>query len=392
MEDVVVIGGGVVGLSIALELAGQGAAVAVLDQADFGREASWAGAGILPPGNLEAAETPESQLRSLSHALWQDWAASLQSETGIDTGYVRCGGLEVRTAQPGEDFLDEVRFWRREGVRVDELSPTALREAIPEISPTISAAYRLPALGQVRNPRLLKALIAACSARGVRLCAGTSVIGFDTEPGHVIGMRTAAGIIRAGRYCVAGGPWSRGLFASVGIDLPVEPVRGQIVLLSHIPRIFSQVIQVGPRYVVPRNDGRILIGATEECVGFLKANTASAVSGLIEFATSLVPRLADATLERAWSGLRPRSADGLPYLGRLADYDNLFAATGHFRSGLQMSPGTARLLRQALLDQETDISLDPFTPDRRLKQTRNPQREALKQATGLTREAANEKL
>jgi len=389
MEDVVVIGGGVIGLSIALELAGQGPAVAVLDQADFGREASWAGAGILPPGNLEAAETPESQLRSLSHALWQDWAASLQSETGIDTGYVRCGGLEVRTTLPGDDFRDEIHFWQHEGVCVEELSSKALREVVPEISPTISAAYRLPALGQVRNPRLLKALIAACVTRGVRLCAGTPVIGFDAGQGHINGVRTAAGILRAGRYCVAGGAWSRGIFASLGIDLPVEPVRGQIVLLSHVPRLFSHVIQVGPRYIVPRNDGRILIGATEERVGFLKENTASAVSGLIEFATSLVPRLGEAKLERAWSGLRPGSADGLPYLGRLVDYDNLFAATGHFRSGLQMSPGTARLLRQALLDQETDISLDPFGPERRLTQTRNPQREALKQATGLTREAAN---
>jgi glycine oxidase len=138
-------------------------------------------------------------------------------------------------------------------------------------------------------------------------------------------------------------------------------VRGQMVLLSQVPRLVSHVLQLGPRYLVPRSDGRILIGATEERVGFLKSNTALAVSDLIAFGTSLVPALADARFERAWSGLRPGSASGLPYLGQVGRYENLFIAAGHFRSGLQMSPGTGRLLRQSLLEQETEFPLEPFS-------------------------------
>jgi glycine oxidase len=364
MEDVIVVGGGVIGLSIAVELAGQGVAVAVIEQGDFGREASWAGAGILPPGNLNAARTPEAQLRSLSHSLWSDWAESLEAETGIDPGYSRCGGLELRLGTDGDELADEIRTWRNEEVRVEELSTEEARQLEPRLSPELAAVYRLPELGQVRNPRLLTALIAACAERGVRMLPGTPVIGFDEREGEIAALRTPSGVFRAGRYCVAGGAWSRTILQSVGIRIAVQPVRGQIVLVSQVPRLFSHVLQLGPRYLVPRADGPVLIGATEEHVGFVKLNTASVVSDLLAFGTSLVPSLGGARFERAWSGLRPGSADGLPYLGRVGGYENLFIAAGHFRSGLQMSPGTARLLRQSLLDQEPDFSLEPFSCER----------------------------
>jgi glycine oxidase len=376
MDDVIVVGGGVIGLSVALELAGQGAAVTVIDQADFGREASWAGAGILPPGNLECAMTPEAKLRALSHSLWPDWAESLAAETGIETGYARCGGLELRSAteNSGELLADEIELWKAEGVRVEEFDRETLRELEPLVSPQIAAAYRLPDLGQVRNPRLVKALLAACAARGVRMRAGVPAIALqedndtdgetDDRTRRIMSVQTPSGAVQGGRYLVSGGAWSRGLLSSVGVDVAVAPVRGQMVLLSATPRVFSHVLQTGSRYLVPRDDGQILIGSTEEHVGFFKANTASAVSDLLAFGASRVPALAQARFERAWCGLRPGSADGLPYLGRVAGFDNLFIAAGHFRSGLQMSPGTARLLRQALLDQETDIPLEPFQCDR----------------------------
>jgi glycine oxidase len=374
MDDVIVIGGGVIGLSVALELAGQGAAVTVLEQGDFGREASWAGAGILPPGNLDAAIAPEARLRALSHSLWPDWAEALSAETGIETGYTRCGGLELRsgTEENLDDLSTEIEWWRGQGVRVEEPDSDAIKELEPLVSPEIVAAYRLPELGQVRNPRLLKALLAGCASRGVRLRAGTPVIGLE-EQGEaspedrgrrIDALRTHSGSVQAGRYLVTGGAWSRGLLTSVGVDVAINPVRGQMVLLSQSPRMFSHILQTGSRYIVPRDDGRILIGSTEEHVGFFKANTASAVSELLAFGTSRVSALAHARFERCWSGLRPGSGDGLPYLGRVAGFDNLFVASGHFRSGLQMSPGTARLTRQALLDQETDIPLEPFHSDR----------------------------
>ena len=200
-------------------------------------------------------------------------------------------------------------------MRVEELSPDEARRLEPRLSPELTAVYRLPELGQVRNPRLLKALIAACAERGVRMLPGTPVIGFDEREGEIAALRTPSGIYLAGRYCVAGGAWSRTILQSLGIRIAVQPVRGQIVLVSQVPRLFSHVLQLGPRYLVPRADGKVLIGATEEHVGFVKSNTAAVVSDLLAFGASLVPSLGGARFERAWSGLRPGSADGLPYLG-----------------------------------------------------------------------------
>ena len=140
---------------------------------------------------------------------------------------------------------------------------------------------------------------------------------------------------------------------------------GQIVLLAVETPPFRHVIEVGRRYLVPRPDGRVLIGSTEEWAGFNKCNTAGAVAELLRFAVEVVPALAAARYERAWAGLRPRSLDGLPYLGRVPDTENLFVATGHFRSGLQMSPATAVLMRQLILAQEVLIPLDAFSPGRR---------------------------
>ena len=366
MEDVIVVGGGVIGLSITVELAGGGeVAVAVVEQGDFGREASWAGAGILPRRESRGRPHARGSTARISHFVWPDWAESLEAKTGIDPGYTRCGGLELRFVAKDDALSDEIRTWRMEQVRIEELSPEEARQLEPRLSPEVAAVYHLPDLGQVRNPRLVRALVAACAERGVRMLPGMPVIGFDERAGRIAGLRTPTDVLRAGRYCVAGGAWSpRPLLDSLGVRIAVEPVRGQIVLVSHVPRLFSHVLQLGPRYVVPRADGRILIGATEEHVGFVKSNTASAVSGLLAFAAGLVPALAEARFERAWSGLRPGSADGLPYLGRVGSYENLFIAAGHFRSGLQMSPGTARLLRQSLLDQETELSLEPFSCDR----------------------------
>jgi glycine oxidase len=168
----------------------------------------------------------------------------------------------------------------------------------------------------------------------------------------------------AGRFCIASGAWSRPLLMQAGCESPLEPVRGQIVLLNAQPLPFGQIIQSGPRYLVPRPDGRILIGSTEEHVGFDKRNTAAAVAELIDFAVSLVPALAEATYERSWAGLRPCTPDGLPYLGQVPETRNLFVAAGHFRAGLQMSPATAVLMREVLLEQPTTISLDGLACDR----------------------------
>lgn len=358
--DVIVVGGGVVGLATAWELAGQGASVHLLEKDQFAREASWAGAGILPPGNHERAETPEAHLRSESHRLWPEWNSRLAEETGIDTGYRRCGGLTVRLNGPADELAEEAAAWRSEGVIVEEPDLKRAFALEPGLSRDVTSLFRLPELAQMRNPRYLKALVAACLRNGVELTRGTPVTGFDVRQGRVVAVRTPQGAYSADRYCVAGGAWSRALLEPLGLRVEIQPVRGQIVLLSAAPGTLHHVIEVGSRYLVPRSDGRVLIGSTEELVGFDKRNTAEAVAELIDFAVSLVPSLGDATFEKAWSGLRPGTAARIPFLCRVPEIENLTVAAGHFRSGLQMSPATAVFMRQLILEQQTLLPRGPF--------------------------------
>ena len=365
MTDVLIVGGGVIGLSIAYELAGQGSKVCVLEQGEFGREASWAGAGILPPGNPELARGPTARLRAESHRQWPSLSRELFETTGIDNGFRKCGGISLTFGTETESCRKEIDFWRAEGVEVEPLTPAGLSEREPAICDETSAAYRLPDLCQVRNPRHLKALLAGCAARGVELYSGSPVVDFDCKQVKVVAVRTPTDRHSAGQFCVAAGAWTRQLLLTAGVELSIEPVRGQIVLLAVQPPPIRHVIEIGSRYLVPRSDGRILIGSTEETVGFDKSNTAAGVSGLIELATRIVPCLSAAKFERSWAGLRPETASGLPFLDRVPGMENLFVAAGHFRSGLQMSPATARLMREMILGQEPTIPLDAFTCDGR---------------------------
>jgi len=364
-RDVIVIGGGVIGLSIAWELAQHGVAVRVLEQGLFGQEASWAGAGMLPPGNPEQAQTIEARLRGGSHLLWPQWTEQLRAQTGIDNGFHRCGGIEVRpptfavgagdvsppVSQTTESLSKKIAAWRAEGVTAIPLSASELHQRLPALNPDIADGYLLPELGQVRNPRHLKALYQACAAGGVDLRAGTPVVDFIRDGKRIAAVRTAGDEFQAAEYIVASGAWSRSLLQRAGYDTSFEPVRGQIVLLETPTVLFRHVIEVGARYLVPRPDGRILVGSTEERVGFEKRTTAAGVAGLLDFARQLVPALDDAQVERCWAGLRPFAPGGLPRIGRVPGTTNLTLAAGHFRAGLQLSPMTAVLIRQLILRQ-----------------------------------------
>jgi glycine oxidase len=364
MQDVLIIGGGVIGLTLALRLAEQGVTSAVLDQNGLGQESSWAGAGMLPPGCPDKAQSPEARLRAASHVLWPTLSAELREATGIDNGFRRCGGLEVRLAGPSHELDGEIKHWRSEGVDVIPLEGSALTACEPGLSAEVSAAYHLPEMGQVRNPRHVKALIAACTAKGVRLLPGTPVWQFDRSGERILAVETSSGRFKSRQFVIAGGAWSGRLLEQVGCRAAVRPLRGQIVLLSQPRSPVNRVVTVGTRYLVPRGDGRLLIGSTEEAADFDKHTTAAGVGGLIEFAVRLSPGLGAATVERTWAGLRPQSPDGLPYLGRIPHCENLFVAAGHFRAGLQLSPISAALLTQVLLGQPTALPLAPYAVDR----------------------------
>jgi glycine oxidase len=357
--DVVVLGGGVIGLSVAYFAAREGLRVAVVDKGDLGQEASWAGAGILPPGRPTAQLQPFDQLRALSASLYPDLSAELRQRTGIDNGYLRSGGMEL-------DLADEAAVleqWRAEGISFEIVEGEDLREREPALAPDIRRAFFLPEMAQLRNPRHLKALIAGCSALGVTLVPGCPVFALEREGARVIAALSAGGPLRASQYVLTAGAWTDSLLEPLGHRPGIRPVRGQIALL-HASPLLRRVILDGKRYLVPRPDGRVLIGATEEDVGFLKQTTAGGVGGLLSFAIRLAPGLVDAQVERCWAGLRPGTPDGLPFIGFVPGAANLIVAAGHFRSGIQMSPATAHVVTELLLGQRTTIPLKAFRLDR----------------------------
>lgn len=356
--DVLILGGGVIGLTAAYFLARDGVCVEVLDKGDFGREASWAGAGILPPGNAASARTPFDRLRARSVDLFPSLSAELFERTGVDNGYLRCGGLEfVSTDESAAE-----QEWRGEGVAFETLDDA--RRLEPAVAPGLGTVSHLPDLAQVRNPRHLKALLAACQALGVRLRPGCPAYGFERSGGRITAVRTAEGVRHADRFLVATGAWTDSLLQPLGWQPGVKPIRGQIVLLNTGVPLFRRVLMYGPRYLVPRADGHVLVGSTEEDAGFDPRTTAAAIADLLALAVRLVPGLAQAPVERCWAGLRPGSPDGLPFLGTVPGFENLFGAAGHFRAGIQLSPGTALVLKELLLGQVPSVALEPFRLDR----------------------------
>jgi glycine oxidase len=357
--DVLILGGGVIGLTTAYFLAREGVRVEVVDKGDFGQEASWAGAGILPPGNPRRAGTPFDQLRAHSVALFPALSAELRERTGLDNGYLRCGGLELLG---GGDVAEEE--WHGAGITCEMLDAAAARRLEPALAPDCGTVCHLPEMAQVRNPRHLKALLAGCQALGVVLRSGYPVHGFERAGERLSGVQTAEGSHRAGQYLLATGAWTDALLDQVGWRPGIRPVRGQIALLNTGAPVVRRVLLHGARYLVPRPDGRVLVGSTEEDAGFDKHTTAAAIAELLTLAASLVPALASAHLERCWAGLRPGSPDGLPFLGAVPGLANLFVAAGHFRAGIQLSPGTALVLKELLLGQPPTVPLEPFRLDR----------------------------
>ncbi len=360
--DVLLVGGGVIGLSTALYLADRGVSVTVVDRQQVGREASWAGAGMLPPGHdatIPADDNPlsrERYLRCLSNTIWPELSARLLDQTGIDNGYRNCGAIEVIDSP--DAFGSRVAEWETEGIQVEPLRDrSAIEKYVPGLDQKFTAAVWLPGFCQARNPRHLKALRAACQLSGVEILEDVADLALQASDG-IVTASTSSRTYQAERICVTAGSWTRQILQPLNIELPVQPVRGQIVQLSSPQLPFRCVIEQGSRYLVPRPDGLILVGATQENVGFEKRTTNEGIGGLLDFAKSIVPELAQADVVRQWAGLRPGSPEGLPFLGRIDVFDNLYVGSGHFRSGLQMSPGSAQLLAETLMNSGQELVVD----------------------------------
>lgn len=353
--DILILGGGVIGLTTAWFLAAEGVRVTLLDRGPVGRQASWAGAGILPPADLSAARTPAELLRAHSLRLYPTLSRQLREETGVDNGFVVCGGIELPESGDAEVPTEE---WHGDGVPFERLTPSALHDREPLLAPTFTTGAYLPTLAQVRNPWHLRALEAGCRHRGVEVVADWPVEHLVLEGDRVAAVAGPKGQRTAAEVLVCAGAWTAQLLAPLGVSLPIRPVRGQMLLYRTARHGTHPVLLQGKRYLVPRTDGRLLVGSTEEDVGFDATTTADALADLARFAHSVLPMLASTPLEASWAGLRPGTPSAVPHLGRVPGYRNLHVAAGHFRAGLQLSPATGLVMTQHLLGRPTLIPLD----------------------------------
>jgi glycine oxidase len=359
--DVLIIGGGVIGLTTACYLARDGVKVTLLDRTTPGSEASWAGAGIIPPGNPERAATAYDRLRATSSRAFPTLTAELNELTGIDNGYRVCGGIEVFES-PAPEVLS---VWQAEGIDFRPLTEGDVRKLEPQMQAR-GDVFHLPGMAQVRNPWHLRALVEACQRLGVQIKADVPVVRFRTAANRVATAVAESGEeYPADRFLIATGAWADRMLAQLGWRTGIHPVRGQIVLYHPPAPLLRHVVCVEKRYLVPREDSRILVGSTEEPeAGFEKRTTGTGVVGLMQFAADVVPALAQSPVDKSWAGLRPGSPDGMPHLGPIPGWSNAFVAAGHHRAGIQLSPATGQLMANLLQGRSPAMSLEPFRPDR----------------------------
>jgi glycine oxidase len=369
--DVVVVGGGVIGLTIARALALRGVGqVLVVERARLGTEASFAAAGMLAP----QAEADDADgffnLCCQSRDMYPTFAAALREETGIDTELDRTGTLYLAFTEHDQIEIDLRYNWQiRAGLSVQKLDSSDARSLEPCISESVRGALRFPRDIQVENRRLLSALIAANQNLGVQLMSGTTLESIRVTRGKIEGAETSRGFVSTATIVISGGAWSSLIqVGDAGSPNPrIEPVRGQMVCLDstgYPPGISRHVIYSCRGYIVPRRDGRLLAGSTTEQAGFDKSVTASGVHSILSNALEISPRISDLPVTGAWAGLRPRAQDSLPVLGSSSVNRGLVFATGHYRNGILLAPITGELIAGAIVDNVVSPDLDAYGPDR----------------------------
>ena len=361
--DCLIVGAGVVGLTLARELSGRGLSVRLIDQGAPGREASWAGAGMLPPAPTGGDFDAWTLLRGRGAAMQESLSRDLREATGVCDGYRRCGAwylaYDETSAAEQNRTLSELAGG---GVRVCDVAVDELpaRESLARWEAAARRpvlAQLLPDEAQIRNPRRLAALIAACAQRGAELTSGVAALP-PRGSGRLEALPTTQGPMSCGAVCFTAGAWTGELLAQCDAGRRrIHPIRGQVALLRWPSPRLSRIVNVGRRYLVPRSDGRLLVGSTEEDVGFCKSTTAAAIADLLRFAGDVCPAAGDAEVERTWAGLRPASFDGLPAMGRVESFENVFVAAGHFRAGLTASPAAAQVTAELICGEPLSLSL-----------------------------------
>ena len=357
---VLIVGGGIIGCAAAYELARAGCRVTLFERGTPGAESSSAAAGLLAPID-ESTETSFARLALASWRLYPDVVRDLEERTGIDVEYVTRGTIYPTSA--AHKPRDVGQWADVEELGVEFLEGEELRRREPALSPTIAHAIFVEGDHWLNNQKLVLAYAQAAADTGVELKIGSSVSRLVVESGRVRAVVADGERFDGDAVLLAAGAWSGELMAGLGARLRIEPRRGQMVALAHVPAVVRHCVH-GEVYLVPRPSGELLIGATVERAGFQRAVTAEGIAGLLGSAIELVPALRGLPIARTWCGFRPWAPDSLPVLGPWPGVDGLFVATGHFRNGILLAPITARLMTEWITGDQPSLAMTDFLPNR----------------------------
>ena len=362
-SDAVIVGGGVIGCSIAWRLAQAGLSVKVIERNVPGSGATSAAGGMLLP--QEESDGPGDLLNLLlkSHSLYPAFSEELQSESGIDIEFKSKGSLKLLFDEEDERLAVECVDWhRREDLAIERLSTGGVLDLEPNLTPELIGALYYPTEAQVGNRRLLTALVTVARTLGVEFQNGEEMLGIRANE-QGVEIETNGDTYASQNAVLCGGAWSKEIGERLGFALPVFPYKGQMIQLQIPAPMFERPILHRGTYIISKPVGRVLCGGTMEKVGFDTRVTGEAIHSILENALRIAPCLGDAELVDTWSGFRPATPDGLPIIGRIPNAPNVIAATGHFRNGILLTPVTADLVT-ALVTRCEEAGLAPFAPGR----------------------------
>lgn len=363
--DVVIIGGGIVGVACAYALTKAGVRrVVLVERGELGRQASRAAAGMLAPQAEAEGHGPFLDFCLAARDRYRTLGAEVRDATGEDIEYCNWGLLYLVDPAEHEAARGRAAWQRAAGLRVEEVTGRSLRSLEPYLNPEIGGALFFPDEAHVRPCAVLRALSTGARERGAEIIENIDALDFIIAEDRLRGVRTAEETILADVIVACAGPWTGRLLDLLGHRLPTEPVRGQIVRARFDRPPLTHLVWGPLGYLVPRLNGEVLVGATVERAGFDATPTLGGVAGLCEAARIMAPDLMGAPFDKAWAGLRPRLPDGLPAIGRFADISNLYIATGHYRNGILLGPLTGELIADLVMGKRPPFPLDPYSPER----------------------------
>ncbi len=366
MTDVIVVGGGLIGLLSAYFLHESGAHVTLLEKNKVGKEASWAGGGILSP--LYPWQYPDAvnDLATYSQGHYAHFCEGLYQRTDDDPEWIQSGLLLTEALDSTHSTA--INKWKKQYPQpIETLSNQSLKHIEPALHTDCNTATWFPDIAQIRNPKLLTALLADLTAKGVTVIENCPFNSLLQKKHQITGVSAGQQNYYADQVVIACGAWSGQLVLQS--DITVKPVLGQMIMYKTEPSRLRRIVLHHGKYIIPRKDGHILCGSTLEWKGFNKITTDESKAMLQRFAATQIPFLADLEPIKHWSGLRPGSPNSVPYIGEHQRIKGLYFNTGHYRYGVTMGLGSAELLRDIMLQRPSFLATSQYALDTMRKPT-----------------------